>query len=72
MKTTTEEIKVYIPDEGKAIKLTLNGKLVMYMVVPYYALPNYNYEVEEVNIDEAKRWVGKTNNKVRKGLKFIK
>ena len=47
MYVTREEVKVYHPEEGKAIKLSKNGKLISYMVVPYYALPQYDFEVEE-------------------------
>ena len=39
MYVTREEVKVYHPEEGKAIKLSKNGKLISYMVVPYFALP---------------------------------
>lgn len=72
MYVTREEVKVYKPDEGKAIKLTQNGKLIMYMVTPYYELPNYNYEVEEVDIEEAKTYLSKGVSKVKKFIKTFK
>lgn len=71
MKTTEETIKVYIPDDGKAIKLTLKGKVVMYMIAPYYALPSYKYDVEEVDIDEANKFYGKSSNFKKLAKMFV-
>ena len=56
MFVTREEVKVYHPEEGKAIKLTKDGKIISYMVVPYYALPQYDFQVEEVDISEAEKY----------------
>ena len=72
MYVTKEEVKVYNPEEGKAIKLTKDGKLISYMVVPYYALPQYDFEVEEVDISEAEAYYDKANNKLRRMVKFFK
>lgn len=72
MFVTREEVKVYNPEEGKAIKLSKNGKLISYMVVPYYALPQYNFEVEEVDISEAEAYYDKANSKLRKLVKHFK
>lgn len=72
MYVTREEVKVYHPEEGKAIKLSKNGKVITYMVVPYFALPQYDFEVEEVNISEAENYYDKANNKLRRMVKFFK
>lgn len=72
MYVTREEVKVYHPEEGKAIKLSKDGKLISYMVVPYYALPQYNFDVEEVDISEAEKYWDKANNKLKRAIKFFK
>lgn len=72
MFVTREEVKVYTPEEGKAIKLSKNGKLISYMVVPYYELPQYDFEVEEVDISEAEKYWDKANNKLKRAIKFFK
>lgn len=69
MLVTREEVKVYAPDEGKAIKLSKDGKIIMYMVVPYYELPHYDYDVEEVDIEEAKNYL---NNNAKRAKRIIK
>ena len=72
MYVTREEVKVYHSEEGKAIKLSKDGKLISYMVVPYYALPQYNFDVEEVDISEAEKYWNKANNKLKRAIKFFK
>ena len=72
MYVTREEVKVYNPEEGKAIKLTKDGKVITYMVVPYYALPQYNFEIEEVDISEAEKYYERANNKLRRMVKWFK
>ena len=72
MYVTKEEVKVYTPDEGKAIKLSKNGKVFTYMVVPYYALPNYDYDITEVPIEEAEKYFDKANSKLRRAINFFK
>lgn len=72
MYVTREEVKVYHPEEGKAIKLSKNGKVISYMVVTYFALPQYDFEVEEVDISEAENYYDKANNKLRRMVKFFK
>ena len=72
MYVTREEVKVYKPEDGKALKLTRNGQLVMYMVVPYYALPNYDYDVEEVDIEEAKHYIDKGTKRIKRAFKTFK
>lgn len=72
MFVTREEVKVYHPEEGKAIKLSKDGKVISYMVVPYYALPQYDFQVEEVDIFEAETYFDKANNKLRRMVKFFK
>lgn len=72
MYVTREEVKVYHPEEGKAIKLSKDGKVISYMVVPYYALPQYNFDVEEVDISEAEKYWDKANNKLKRAIKFFK
>ena len=72
MYVTREEVKVYHPEEGKAIKLSKNGKLISYMVVPYYALPQYEFEVEEVDISEAEQYFDKGINRLKRMIKRFK
>ena len=72
MYVTKEEVKVYNPEEGKAIKLTKDGKVVMYMVTPYYELPQYGYTVEEVDIQEAEDYYNKGIKRLKRTLKFFK
>lgn len=72
MYVTREEVKVYHPEEGKAIKLTKNGKVISYMVVPYYALPQYEFEVEEVDISEAEQYFDKGINRLKRMIKRFK
>ena len=72
MYVTREEVKVYHPEEDKAIKLTKNGKVVSYMVVPYYALPQYEFEVEEVDISEAEQYFDKGINRLKRVIKRFK
>ena len=69
MKTQLETIKVYIPDEGKALKITQNNKVVMYMLEPLYYLPNYTYKVEEVNKEDAIKWINRTKSFTQKLFK---
>lgn len=69
MKTQLETIKVYIPDEGKALKITQNNKVVMYMLEPLYYLPNYTYEVEEVDKEDAINWINRTKSFTQKLFK---
>lgn len=72
MFVTREEVKVYNPEEGKAIKLSKNGKVISYMVTPYYSLPQYDFEVEEVDISEAEKYYERANNKLRRMIKWFK
>lgn len=72
MYVTREEVKVYHPEEGKAIKLTKNGKVIMYTVVPYFELPTYDYDVEEVDIEEAKNYLKKGIGRVKRVIKSFK
>lgn len=60
MTTNLETIKVYTPDEGKALKIMQNNKLVMYMLEPLYYLPHYTYDVIEVDKEEAIKWINRT------------
>lgn len=69
MKTKLETIKVYVPDEGKALKIKQNNKVVMYMIEPFYFLPNYKYTVEEVDISEAIEWNNGAKSLVQKLFK---
>ena len=52
MFVTREEVKVYTPEEGKALKITKNGQVIMYMINPYYEVPTYDYQVEEINKED--------------------
>lgn len=69
MTTKLETIKVYIPDEGKALKITQNNKVVMYMLEPLYYLPTYSYEIEEVDKKEAIKWINRTKSFTQKLFK---
>ena len=69
MKTQLETIKVYIPDEGKALKITQNNKVIMYMLEAIYYLPNYTYEVEEIDKEDAIKWINRTKSFTQKLFK---
>lgn len=69
MITNLETIKVYIPDEGKALKIMQNNKLVMYMLEPLYYLPHYTYDVIEVDKEEAIKWINRTKTFTQKLFK---
>lgn len=69
MTTKLETIKVYIPDEGKALKITQNNKVIMYMLEPLYYLPTYSYEIEEVDKEEAIKWINRTKSFTQKLFK---
>ena len=62
MTIETKTVEVIIPDENKALKIKQKGKVLMYMLDPYYKLPHYDYEVEEVDKKEAVAWINKTSN----------
>lgn len=49
MTVEIKTVEVIIPDEDKALKIKQKGKVLMYMLEPYYKLPHYDYEVEEVD-----------------------
>lgn len=61
MTVETKTVEVIIPDENKALKIKQKGKVLMYMLEPYYKLPHYDYEVEEVDKKEAVAWIQKTS-----------
>ena len=69
MTTNLETIKVYTPDEGKALKVMQNNKLVMYILEPLYYLPHYTYDVIEVNKEEAIKWINRTKAFTKKLFK---
>lgn len=69
MTTNLETIKVYIPDEDKALKIMQNNKLVMYMLEPLYYLPHYAYDVIEVDKEEAIKWLNRTKTFTQKLFK---
>lgn len=69
MTTNLETIKVYTPDEGKALKIMQNNKLVMYMLEPLYYLPHYTYDVIEVDKEEAIKWINGTKRLTQKLFK---
>ena len=72
MYVTREEVKVYHPEDGKVIKLTKGNKVISYIVGPYYELPQYDYNVEEVDISEAENYYDKANKKLKRMIKFFK
>ena len=57
MITEKQTVDVIIPDEGKALRIKKNNKLVMYMTEPYYKVPGHDYEVDEVDIEVASQWL---------------
>lgn len=69
MTTNLETIKVYIPDENKALKIMQNNKLVMYMLESLYYLPHYTYDVIEVDKEEAIKWINRTKTFTQKLFK---
>lgn len=72
MNIKFEQIRVITPDVNKCLKISQNGKVLMYMKSPYYDLPHYNYNVEEVPIEEGERFMKKANNKVKGFIHKIK
>lgn len=72
MNIKFEQIRVITPDVNKCLKISQNGKVLMYMKSPYYDLPHYNYNVEEVSIEEGERFMKKANNKVKGFIHKIK
>ena len=41
----------------------------MYMLEPLYYLPNYTYEIEEVNKEDAIKWINRTKSFTQKLFK---
>lgn len=72
MKQSISTVKVYIPDEGKCLKITNGNKIITYMKEPYYELPHYKYKVEEANIEEADKWFKRSFSKVKNIFKFLR
>ena len=72
MNIKFEQIRVITPDVNKCLKISQNGKVLMYMKSPYYDLPHYNYNVEEVPIEEGEHFMKKANNKVKGFIHKIK
>lgn len=55
-----EQVRVITPGLNKCLKISQNGKVLMYMKEPFYDLPHYHYTVEEVPIEEGKAFHTKT------------
>lgn len=72
MNIKFEQIRVITPDVNKCLKISQNGKILMYMKTPYYDLPHYNYNVEEVPIEEGESFMNKTNSGIKKLFGKIK
>lgn len=66
------QIKVITPEANKCLKISQNGKVLMYMKNPYYELPHYNYKVEEVSLEEGEQFMKKANGKVKGFIHKIK
>ena len=66
MNIKFEQVRVITPDVNKCLKISQNGKVLMYMKSPYYDLPQYNYTVEEVPIEEGEEYTNKTNSNIKK------
>ena len=56
MNIKFEQVRIITPDVNKCLKISHNGKVLMYMKEPYYDLPHYNYKVEEVPIEEGEQF----------------
>lgn len=56
MNIKFEQVRIITPDVNKCLKISQNGKVLMYMKEPYYDLPRYNYKVEEVPIEEGEQF----------------
>ena len=67
-----EQIKVITPGVDKCLKISQNGKVLMYMKTSYYMLPHYNYDVEEVPIEEGEAFNKKANNNIKRLFGKIK
>lgn len=72
MKQEFKTIKVFIPDKNKCLKITHKGKIITYIKEPYIENPNYNYTVEEVDIEEANKWFKRSFSKVKNVFKFLR
>lgn len=72
MQIDIATVKVYTPDEGKAIKLSQDGKVVTYLQVAYYELPGYNYDVEEVDIKESDKFYNKLKRTAKNLCKLVR
>lgn len=72
MKQEIKAIKVFTPDNGKCLKISQKGKIITYLKESYIENPNYNYTIEEVNIEEADKWFKRSFNKVKNVFKFLR
>lgn len=64
MKKEIKEIEVIIPDRNKCLRISdKKGNLITYMKDPYYKLPHYNHNVEEVDINIGAKWFNNIKNK---------
>lgn len=72
METKYKTIKVISPSKGKALKITQDKKLVMYMITDYYEVPTYKYTVEEVDIEEYIKWKNGMKAGIKNIFKFLK
>lgn len=66
MNIKFEQVRIITPDVNKCLKISQNGKVLMYMKEPYYDLPHYNYKVEEVPIEEGVQFNKKTIKNITK------
>lgn len=72
MDVKFEQIRVITPGVNKCLKISQNGKVIMYMKDPYYDLPHYNYTIEEVPIEEGVKFMNKSTSKIKSLLVKIK
>lgn len=69
MNIKFEQVRIITPDVNKCLKISQNGKVLMYMKEPYYDLPHYNYKVEEVPIEE---YIQFNNKSIKNIIKFFR
>ncbi len=52
MKQEIATIKVLTPNKGYALKLSIGGNVVHYVICKLYCMPSFCFEVEEIPIDQ--------------------
>lgn len=66
MKQEIETIKVFTPDKGCALKVSLGGRVMQYVFDKLYCMPWFYFEIEEIQLDqipeyELNKWLDTQN-----------